>query len=236
MIDKGPSSYDWNKLSESGIYTVPLAARLLSAKPEKVRSWVEGYGRKGAEPILTRDGPRVGGKVVLSFLDLVESAWVRRFRGMGYSPQTIRKVALRLRERHKTDHPFAWDKRFRGDGKIIFEETVTDEGEKRLLNLMNDNFELADVIEPSLFEQIVYINDLAREFMPLREHQRIICNPKIALGRPIVRDTWVPTAKLYRAYLVEGGIAEVSDEFNLPPSDVQAAVRFEMDLNERTLH
>lgn len=235
-MDNGPSGYDWATLSENGIYTIPFAARLLSAKPEKVRSWVEGYSRKGAEPILTHDGPRVGGKTVLSFLDLVESAWVRHFRGMGYSAQTIRKVAIKLRERNKSPHPFAWDKRFRGDGKAIFEEAVTDEGEKRLLNLMNDNFELTDVVEPSLFEQIVYMNDLAREFTPLREHQMIICNPKIAFGRPIVRDTWVQTAKLYKAYLIEGGVAEVVDEFNLPSSAVQAAVRFEMDLNARTLH
>jgi|GEM_PF-1802490 len=235
-MNSGMHHYDWAKLAETGIYTIPFAARLLSAKPEKVRSWVEGYGRGNVAPILMRDGPRVGDKTVLSFLDLVESAWVRHFRGMGYSAQTIRKVAIRLRDRHKTDHPFAWDKRFRGDGKTIFEEEVTDEGEKRLLNLMNDNFELADVVEPSLFEQIFYVNDLASEFTPLREHQRIICNPKIAFGRPIVRDTWVPTAKLYKSYLIEGGAAEVADEFNLPLTDVKAAVRFEKDLNGRTLH
>jgi uncharacterized protein (DUF433 family) len=236
MMDNRPSEYDWVNLSENGIYTIPFAARLLSAKPEKLRSWVEGYTRAGAEPILTRDGPRIGGKTVLSFLDLVESAWVRHFRGMGYSAQTIRKVAIKLRERNKSPHPFAWDKRFRGDGKTIFEETVTDEGEKQILNLMNDNFEMADVIEPSLFDQIVYVNDLAREFIPLREHSLIICNPKVAFGRPIVRGTWIPTAKLYKAYLVEGGVSEVADEYNLSQGDVQAAVKFEKDLNTRTLH
>ena len=235
-MDNRPPEYDWKSLSENGIYTIPLAARLLSAKPEKVRSWVEGYTRKGAEPILTRDGPRVGGKTVLSFLDLVESAWVRHFRSMGYSAQTVRKVAMKLRDQQKTDHPFAWDKKFRGDGKAIFQESITDEGEKQLLNLMNDNFELTAVVEPSLFDQIIYVNDLAREFMPLREHPRIICNPKIAFGRPVVRDTWVPTAKLYKAYLVEGGAAEVADEYNLSMPDVLAAIRFESDLNQRTLH
>ena len=235
-MDNGPLEYDWKTLSENGIYTIPLAARLLSAKQEKVRSWVDGCGRKGAEPILTRDGPRVGGKTVLSFLDLIERAWVRHFQSMGYSAQTIRKVAKKLRDQQKTDHPFAWDKKFRGDGKAIFQESVADEGEKQLLNLMNDNFELADVVEPSLFHQIVYVNDLAREFMPLRDHQRVICNPKIAFGRPVVRDTWVPTSKLYKAYLVEGGAAEVADEYNLSLSDIQAAIRFESDLNQRTLH
>jgi hypothetical protein len=41
---------------------------------------------------------------------------------------------------------------------------------------------------------------------------------------------------LYKAFLIEGGVAEVADEFGLSVPDVQAAVRFEIDLNERTLH
>jgi hypothetical protein len=138
---------NWSQVAEGGLYTVPMAARLLAAKPEKVRSWVEGYGHSGAEPILIRELPRVGGKTVLGFLDLVESAFVRHFRGIGYSPQTIRKVALKLRERHHVDHPFAMEKRFKANGKDIFEEVVTDEGERRLLNLMNDNFEIVPAVE-----------------------------------------------------------------------------------------
>lgn len=230
-----PTDHDRGKLSESGIYTIPFAARLLSARPERVRSWVEGYGKK-ALPVLIREGPTIGGRAILSFLDLVECAWVRRFQAMGYSPRTIRKVALKLQETHETDHPFAWDKRFRGDGKSIFEDAVTEDGERRVLNLMNDDFELADIIEPSLFAQIVYVNDLAREFIPSREHDQIICDPKIAFGRPVIRGTQIPTVKLYKAYLAEGGVSAVADDFNIPVAMVQAAVRFELDLNERALH
>ena len=60
---------DWQEFSEGGLYTFPMAARLLAAKPEKVRSWVEGYGHSGAEPILIRQVPRIGGHTVLGFLD-----------------------------------------------------------------------------------------------------------------------------------------------------------------------
>jgi hypothetical protein len=103
---------------------------------------LRGYGNSDASPILLRQLPRVGGKTVLGFLDLIESAFIRHFREAGFNPQTIRKVAWKLRERHGVDHPFAMDKRFRANGKHIFEEVVTDVGEKRLVNLMNDNFEI----------------------------------------------------------------------------------------------
>jgi hypothetical protein len=119
---------DWQEFSEGGLYTLSMAARLLAAKQEKVKSWVEGYGQSGAGPILIRQVPRIGGHTVLGFLDLIESAFIRHFMSIGYSPQTIRKVAIKLRDRHGVDHPFAMEKRFKADAKAIFEEVVTDEG------------------------------------------------------------------------------------------------------------
>jgi hypothetical protein len=42
---------NWAKSGETGLYTVPMVARILAAKPEKLRSWVEGYGHSlKAEP------------------------------------------------------------------------------------------------------------------------------------------------------------------------------------------
>jgi hypothetical protein len=57
------------EFSGGGLYTVPMAARLLATKQDKIRSWVEGYGHSKAERILIRQLPRVGGRTVLGFLD-----------------------------------------------------------------------------------------------------------------------------------------------------------------------
>jgi len=227
---------DWANVLDRGLYTVPVAARLLGAKPEKVRAWVEGYGRSDALPILVRQFPRVGGKTVLGFLDLVESAFVRHFRGLGFSPQTIRRLALKLREKHGSDHPFAMNKRFRDDGKIIFEEIVTEDGERQLVNLMNDNFELVDVVNQSLFERIFYVNDIAAAWRPLEGHDRVIIKPNICFGLPIVDDCQIPTATLFRSYLAEGEADEVALNFDVPVEDVIAAIRFERDLEQRVIH
>lgn len=227
---------DWANISETALYTVPMVARILAAKPEKVRSWVEGYGHSDASPILIRQLPRVGGKTVLGFLDLIESAFIRHFREYGFGPQTIRKVALKLRERHGVDHPFAMDKRFRNNGKHIFEEVVTDEGEKRLVNLMNDNFEIVPAVEPSLFDQVFYVEDIARSWQPLRSHPNIIMDPKISFGRPVVRNVWIPTETLFAAYQAEGGYEPAAEEFGIEPINVENAVTFEQDLRTRTLH
>jgi uncharacterized protein (DUF433 family) len=227
---------DWKRASEGGLYTVGMVARVLAAKPEKVRSWVEGYRHSGADAILRKDVPRIGGKTVLTFLELIETAFVRHFRAIGYSPQTIRKVAAKLRERHGADHPFAMEKRFKADGREIFEEVVTDAGERRLVSLMNDNFVIVSAIEPSLFNQVFYVGDIAREFTPLADHPRIVMNPTISFGRPALKGIGVPTERLFSAYQAEGGEQEAADEFGLAVDDILAAVRFETELEKRTLH
>jgi len=227
---------NWKEIGEAGLYTVPMAARILAAKKSKVRSWVEGYSNSGAPPILIRQLPRVGGETVLGFLDLIESAFVRHFLSIGYSPQTIRKVALRLRDRHHSDHPFAMDKRFRGDGRRIFEEVVTDVGEKRLVDVMNENFQMVPVVEQSLFDQIFYVEDVAREWTPLRDHPRVIMNPKLSFGRPVLRNIWIPTETLAAAQKAEGSTEAAAEEFGIKPGDVQAAVNFEHELRSRAVH
>ena len=185
---------NWAEAAENGLYTVPAAARLLAAKPAKIRSWVEGLRQqqRAPHPCSRCTAPRWHRRCCPSSTWL-RARFVRHFLAIGYSPQTIRKVALRLRQRHHVDHPFAMNKRFKADGKSIFEEFVSDEGERRLVNLMNDNFELVPMVDPSLFEQVFYVDDLARRWTPLPAHGRVVIDPKIAFGRPVVDKIWIPT-------------------------------------------
>src|SRR5947199_2476764 len=143
---------DWDKFGQVGLYTVSMAAKLLGESNTKVRSWIDGYANSGAQPIIRRQLPPINGKTVLGFLDLIEGRFVAHFDRLGLSPQSIRKVAEKLRHRHRTDHPFATNKRFSTDGKRIFMEIAETESERKILNLMNDNFEMGAVIEASLFD------------------------------------------------------------------------------------
>jgi uncharacterized protein (DUF433 family) len=229
--------FDWSRVSEIGAYTVPTASRLIGADPTKLRSWLDGYAHSGAAPIIRRQIPRVGKKTVIGFLDLMEARFIRHFQAHGFSPQTIRKVSNKLRERHDVDHPFAMDKRFRTDGRAIFMESVENEDELRVLNLMNDNFEMAEVIERSLFDSVFYINDLAAHWSPLEDvTPLVIVHPKFSFGRPVIRDVWVPTATLYKAYLVEGSICATADEFEIDKDAVRQAIHFEQELAKGTIH
>jgi hypothetical protein len=84
-----------------------MAAKLIGESGTKIRSWIDGYSNSDAMPIIRRQLPPINGRTVLGFLDLIEARFVRHFDRLGLSPQSIRKVADKLRERHHTDHPFA---------------------------------------------------------------------------------------------------------------------------------
>ena len=226
---------DWPNIGIVGLYTVPMAARLVGAQQIKLRSWIDGYANSDAEPIIHRQLPRIGEKTVLGFLDLIEARFIRHFNTW-FSPQTIRKVATKLRKRHDIDHPFAMNQRFRTDGKWIFMEAALDERERRILNLMNDNFEMGEIIEKSLFDTIFYIDDLARQWHPNPETPNVVIDPQFAFGHPVVEDIWIPTGTIYDAYLAEGGVAETADEFEVDEEVVRQAVKFEQELDQRPIH
>ena len=206
-----------------------MAAKLLGESPVKVRAWIDGHSHSDANPIIRRQLPPINGLTVLGFLDLIESRFIKHFEKLGLSPQSIRKVSEKLRERHNIDHPFATNNRFRTDGKFIIMETVTDE-EKRLLNLMNDNFEMGAIIEPSLFDNVLYADDLASRWHPDRKFKRVVLDPRFAFGRPVIEGIWVPTDTLYGAFQAEKSTGVVSEDFEVDEDAVAQAVGFEQRL------
>ena len=178
-----PARIDWDKIGQVGLYPVAMAARILGESPHKVRSWIDGNPNSTALPIIQRQLPPIDGRTVLGFLDLIEARFVRHFDRLGLSPQFIRAVADKLRARLDTDHPFATNKRFRTDGRTIIMETAWEE-EIQLLNLRNDNFEMEEIIAPSLFENVLYADDLAYRWHPVRGLPRVVLDPESAFWSP----------------------------------------------------
>jgi uncharacterized protein (DUF433 family) len=222
-----PSKLDWKAVGTVGLYPLPMAAKILHESNSKLRSWIEGWPTSRAQPIIVRQLPPINGRTVLGFLDLIEARFVKHFSELRLSPQSNRKAAEKLRARHHTDHPFATRNRFRTDGRKISMETVETEGEKRVLNLMNDNFEMGDVIEQSLFDDILYAEDLAYRWHPARDLPWIVLDPKYAFGRPVVENIWIPTDTLYAAHEAEGSIKAVSEDFEIDEEAVAQAVAYE---------
>lgn len=223
---------DWKNVTRLGLYPVPMAARILHEESNQVRAWINGAKNSEAPAIIHRQLPQVGGKTVLGFLDLIEARFIKHFRDLELSPQAIRKYADKLRARHHTDHPFAMNKAFRTDGKVIFMEIAKEEEDSRLLNLLNDNYEMASVIEDSLFDSILYADDLAYRWRPSpNAHPLVVLDRNYVFGRPAIEGIWIPTETLAGAAEAEGNLATVAEDYEIDEGAVAQAVAYEHSLS-----
>lgn len=216
-----------------GLYTVPEASRLTDTPEPSIRRWAQGYIRSRKSnrithpPVWQRDLDRVGDAVILSFLDLVEVRFIRAFRHHGVPWTIIRKAAAKIVAHEESTHPFS-TKRFRTDGKWIFEETLLETGEAKLLNLVRSQYEFRKVIEPSLYRSLVYTeHDEIVRWFPAWPKKRIVIDPDRSFGRPILDREGVPTRVLADAFSAEKSVDFVASLFDVPASGVEAAIEFE---------
>jgi uncharacterized protein (DUF433 family) len=217
-----------------GVYSVPEASRLTFVPTRRIRRWAQGYSylRKDTKYV----SPRVfqpalepiDGQIALTFLDLLEVRFIDAFRSAGVSWKTIRKAWELAAELVGTNHPFS-TKKFKTDGRRILAELVAPtRGKKRhLLDLVGKQFELATIVEHTLFEGIEFSRDNAARWWPMGTKGGVVIDPTRSFGQPIVAVEGVPTRILARSFQAEESVEVVSRWFEVSRRSVRAAVRFE---------
>jgi hypothetical protein len=151
---------DWRAAVRDGVYPVAFAAKMTEATNATVASWFRASDGSRLPPAIITHLEPIGGQLLMPFLALVETRFVSRFRKHSLSLQTIRKVARKLRDAYRFDHPFA-KYGFRTGGKRVMMEEAVHDDERRLIDIMTDEFGFPSVIEPSLFDTVVYVDDIA---------------------------------------------------------------------------
>jgi uncharacterized protein (DUF433 family) len=63
-----------------------------------------------------------------------------------------------------------------------------------------------------------------------------VIDPRRAFGKPVVAESGTPTEVIYNDFLLMGDAAEVADEYGIATAQAKAAIGFELELNNRTLH
>jgi hypothetical protein len=220
------------KLVGIGIYSVPEASRLTGLYPRTIRRWIRGYtysladGPHWSPEVVTTDVKPIDGSYALSFRDLIEVRFVHAFRKHGVSWKTLRKASECARAMIGTTHPFS-TRKFHTDGRTILASIdATDAG---LLDVIKNQYVFREVIAPYL-KGLELSNDEAIRWWPLERRGRVVLDPTRNFGQPTVNDEGVPTAALYRAFLVEGAVDPVARWFQVKPRSVEAAIEFEKQL------
>jgi uncharacterized protein (DUF433 family) len=200
----------------------------------RIYGWLAGY-KRGAGPIIQRDYEPVGGKLALSFLDLMEIRFLDHFRRQGVPLQTLRRAAEKARIEMGSRHPFALSNlRFLTDRRKVFGSAAEETGDTKTWDLVTHQYEMYEAIEGVLARGVAFdpVSGMARQWHPLQaEYPDVVIDASHAFGRPVVGNRHIPTAALLRSWKAENGDRRrVAKWFGVAESDVRQAVDFELTL------
>lgn len=209
-----------------GLYTPLEAAKLAEVSVRRVRGWVQGYRRDGAEPIIKRRLPDVDGDAALTYRDLIEVRFVQHFLRAGVSWPHIRQAA---REAHGELLEGVQHLRFKTDRAKIFATRLAEDGDRKARELVSHQYVLLSVLEDSFLEEFeLEGRDLLLAWQPRSQQPNVRVDPERAFGQPTVAPG-IPTRTLADALLAEGGDAErVARLYGTTSALVREAVAFEL--------
>lgn len=211
-------------------------SRFVGMSRNRVARWLKGYSytwdtarakKKGRQdPVVKRANGR--GENGASFLDLVELLFAKKFVDRGFSLQRIRAALEEARSLLELDYPFASQKFFT-DGSEIYLQ-VREEKPEHLLQLFSGGqWVIPDVIH-TFAKQLTFdeATGMPLDWWPLGKDRGVLLSPMVSFGAPSLASRYIKTVNIHDFYLAEGCDPNaVSEWFNVPLEDVEAAIEFE---------
>ena len=129
---------DGSNLVGIGLYTPAEAGRLLRIPLGKLGRWMRGYRVAGRDyPPLWQPQINLGdGHLYLGFRDLMEARVADALMKQGLSAIRVRRAIDAARKLIGQERPLS-NNRFRTDGRNIFLQTMEEEDEPRLINVLS---------------------------------------------------------------------------------------------------
>lgn len=221
-----------------GIYTPAEAARLARIPMDTVRRWVRGYSyalryrrpstRKTQPPVVRPHLPLIEGRAALAFLDMIELLVVRALTKEGVPLQRIRRAAEEAREILCISHPFASLPIFT-EGRHVFMQIEERAGLRGLMQMGRGGQWVLEAIMADYLHQIEFDPEsrLAMRWWPLGKSGKVLIDPTVSFGAPIVESVGIRTTVLYQAVKLEQSADAVASWYEISADLVAAAVKFE---------
>ncbi len=223
-----PARTPWRKRLFLPTYTVSEAARLVQVSPVTVARW--HYGRWDRD---TWQPPVLLGKQKfkpLSYLQLVELAFVSTFRRKRLSLKRIRKAREYLAQMFGVEFPFA-QLDVRTDGARILKEYEAEDADlvRKLIVADQSGQLLWENLTEKRFEEFEYDPQwgLALTWHPRGKNVPIVLDPRVAFGAPRVRGTGVPTWVLKGRIIAGESLRQIQKDFLIDEQQLRAALEFE---------
>ena len=222
MAERATGRDGWRRRLYLPAYTTVEAARFAETKPRTVAYWHYGTG--------TRAGPALTGKkryAPLSYLQLVEVAFVASFRQRGVPLQRIRKARDYVAKVFGAEFPFA-QYEFKTEGLHILMDAASFDPEFEDLIVADEAGQMVwERIMLERFDQFDYEEDLALRWHPRGRNVPIIIDPRISFGAPILERTGTPTWVIRGRFEAGETAEEIEADFGVVEDDLCYALEFE---------
>ena len=220
MSTNGKMPEAWRRRLYIPAYTTTTAARYAKSNPRTVSYWHRGSRQLG--PAL----PGKQKRTALSYLQLVEVAFVATFRNLGVSLQRLRKAHEYLSQMFEAEYPFA-TYRLQTEGTHVLMDLLEVEPDRELEVIIADKGgQLAwKPLVGKRFAEFDYEHDLAVVWHPVGRESEVAIDPRISFGAPQV--SGIPTWAVRGRKVAGESIEEIAEDFGLSDSQVKEALAFE---------
>ena len=208
----------WMERLDTPAYRVTDAARYAGLRRDAISEW---FRRSGPElPHRKRGLP-------LSYLELIEIAFVASFRSLSVPMCDIRRFKDRLKKVLETEYPFS-TLEFRSRGIACLVESSDGLGAdpiNRLVKISSVRYISWHPVVGDRFAQFDYEYSMVIRWHLAGRQYRVTVDPRFAFGSPMVSGlpTWVIKGRTKAGY----SIHEISSEYEIEEVAVRHALAFE---------
>lgn len=217
---------NWKRRIYLPAYTVTDSGRYAKVSTQAIVYWHYGHGE---DENVVLPGKEKG--KALSYLELVEVAFVAQFRRWGVRLKRLRRAHAYLQQRFSQEYPFAHF-RFKTEGQHILMEArdIDPEMDLEIVFVADEQGQLGwEKVLGDKFMEFDYESEtdeaLAIRWRVAGKNSPVVIDPRIAFGAPIIHG--VPTWAIKGRAIAGERIGEIGDDFELSDDDVSAALAFE---------
>ncbi len=208
------------------LYGYAEADQLAGVSRGTARRWLAGPTSLGGkidratQPSTTLEAESAG---AVSFVDLVEIVAIGGLKEAGFSLRFIRQIVRDCQALLGIPRPLTALK-LRADGRAIFvgreEELLKSAGRRGQATWY-------EVLEP-LLANLDYEHGVARRWWPLGRANHVVVDPEYGYGLPVVANSGVRTEIIRERFEAGDLRAQIAEDFNLDPIEVERALQFEL--------
>ncbi len=214
---------------ERSVYGVGEAAGYLGLRPDRVRSWLDGYDRAGIKYAPVVRDVHTGSEVV-AWGEFVELGYLREYRRKGVPLQKLRPVIEVLRREFDTPYPLATAHPFVLGKDLVLELQEKNDVPSSIAIVVRSGQTIALTPEARRFFQKVEFDaaasgGAARRLFPAGPASPVVIDPLVRFGRPNVGGA--ATERLWELYDAGESVDEIVEGYDLAAESVRAAIAYE---------